>query len=121
MLHDQHELRHDGKVGSRKGGASVPSWSCSGESGTETETDTDTQRDTQRDRDRDTHTETETDLSNPKSTRAKMVHKRAGGRSGIHGKSPGAENRNRSSTSIRLLKRPDVVEVLEKNPLCPSK
>ena len=47
-------------------------------------------------------TDTDTDLSNPKSTRAKMVHRRAGGRSGIHGKSLGAENRNRSSTSIRL-------------------
>ena len=42
----------------------------------------------------DTDTDTDTDLSNPKSTRAKMVHRRAGGRSGIHGKSPGAENRD---------------------------
>ena len=58
------------------------------------------QTDTERERDRQTHRET--DLSNPKSTRAKMVHRRAGGRSGIHDKSLGAENRDRSSTSIRL-------------------
>ena len=55
-------------------------------------------RDRGRDRDRDT----DTDLSNPKSTRTKMIHRRAGGRSGIHDKLLGAENRDRSSTSIRL-------------------
>ena len=55
-----------------------------------------------KDKDKDKNKEKDKDLSNPKSTRAKMVHRRAGGRSGIHGKSLGAENRNRSSTSIRL-------------------
>ena len=50
-----------------------------------------------------------------------MVHRHAGERSGVHDKSPGAEDRNRSSTSIRLWKHPDVVKVLENNPLCPSK
>ena len=42
-----------------------------------------------------------------------MVNRRAGGRSGLHGNSLGAENPKRRSTSIRLQKRPDVVEVLE--------
>ena len=46
---------------------------------------------------------------------------RAGERSSTHCLSPGAENRNGSSTSVRLEERPDVVEVLENDPLCPHK
>ena len=80
-----------------------------------TETDRDRDKDRDRDRDRDR------DLSEHKSTRAKMVNKRAGEQSGTHCLRSGAKNRNGSSTSIRLEKRPHVVEVLKNDPLNPCK
>ena len=66
------------------------------------------------------HTQTHTDLSNPKSTRAKMVHRRAGGRSGFHDKSLGAENPKQKVNLYSPAEAPRRCRGLGKRPVAPK-